>query len=145
MYLVDTNALSITSPGKPIDLPWFAAWLDRNSDRLYLSALTIFEVESGIAKARRTGASRKAETLDRWLSETLHFHGRRILPVDLPVARRAGQLSDAANGLGLDPGLANLLIAGTAAHHRLTVLTRNVRHFAPLGLAVANPYDGLPD
>ena len=66
MYLVDTNVLSAgASSGAVLAL---TEWMDRNSTYLYLSVVTVAEVESGVAKARRTGASSKARRLAAWLS-----------------------------------------------------------------------------
>gem|GEM_PF-2305952 len=49
-----------------------------------------------------------------------------------------------ARALGRPPGFADIVIAATAAHHRLTLLTRNVKHFEPLGVALHDPFAGLP-
>jgi toxin FitB len=59
----------------------------------------------------------------------------RVLAFDTPTARIAGALSDRARGQGHAPGLADIIIiAATAQHHGLTILSRNVRHFVPLGV-----------
>lgn len=71
-------------------------------------------------------------------------YSRRILPFDLAVARVAGRLSDQARGQGQAPGFADIAIAATARHHGLTILTRNLRHFAPLGVDVIDPFSALP-
>jgi predicted nucleic acid-binding protein len=71
------------------------------------------------------------------LKRLLHLHPERLLAVDLPVARRWGQLSAA---LGHDS--ADLLIAATALEHGLTVVTRNLRHFTPTGVATLDPWQG---
>jgi hypothetical protein len=144
MYLVDTNVLSTGAPTKAVALPAMLAWMHRNSARLYLSVITVAEVEDGIAKSRRLGAHRKAERLSEWLETLLHLYGSRVLPIDLETARRVGILSDLARGQGQAPGLADLAIAATAQKNGLTVLTRNLRHFAPLGVAALDPYEKLP-
>ena len=141
MYLVDTNVLSAAAPTKAVAL---AAWMDRNSAGLYLSVITVAEVEDGIAKCRRQGAQRKAGYLAGWLDVLLHLYGARVLPLDLAVARALGGLSDKAHGLGQAPGLADLAIAATAQCHGYTVLTRNLRHFRTLGIAALNPFESLP-
>jgi toxin FitB len=53
-------------------------------------------------------------------------------------------LSDRARGQGHAPGLADIIIAATAQHHGLTILSRNVQHFVPLGVPLLNPFDRLP-
>ena len=88
--------------------------MDQNSAALYLSVITIAEIEDGIAKCRRGGAQEKAERLSEWLHTVLHLYSARVVPIDLAVSRRIGVLSDLARGQGLAPGLADLAIAGTA-------------------------------
>ncbi len=145
MYLVDTNVLSAGAPTKARPAPILADWLERNSDRLYLSVITVAEVEGGIAKARRQGATRKAHRLSEWLETLLHLYSSRILPLDLSGARLLGRLSDRARADGQAPGLADLAIAATASGRGYTVLTRNLRHFQLLGIAAHDPLDTLPD
>ncbi|MGI4748226.1 MAG: type II toxin-antitoxin system VapC family toxin [Janthinobacterium lividum] len=144
MYLVDTNVLSAGAPTKAVATPGLAAWMDRNSSRLYLSVITVAEIEDGIAKSRRQGASRKADHLAEWLETLLHLYGVRILPVDLMTARRLGMLADQARGMGQAPGLADLAIAATAQSRGYTILTRNLRHFGMLKIPALDPFDALP-
>ena len=143
MYLIDTNILSTGAPSKSGN-PEIVEWMDANSAKLYLSAVTIAEVEDGIAKLRREGASRRAANLAAWLGTLLHLYGERVLAFDTGVARVAGALLDKARGAGVTPGLADVIIAGTALHHDLTLLTHNTRDFAPLGTKVHDPFVSLP-
>jgi hypothetical protein len=76
LYLVDTNVLSAGAPTKAVAMPALLAWMHRNSGRLYLSVITVAEVEDGIAKSRRLGAHRKAERLSEWLETLLHLYAR---------------------------------------------------------------------
>jgi predicted nucleic acid-binding protein len=144
VYLVDTNVISAGSPAKAAAVVDVVAWMDAQSDALFLSAVTIAEIEDGIAKARREGAARKADGLAAWLETVLHLYGDRVLAFDVGVARIAGVLSDMARGQGHAPGFADIIIAATARRHRLTILTRNLRHFAPLDVPVLNPFEGAP-
>jgi predicted nucleic acid-binding protein len=144
VYLVDTNVLSAGAPTKADSAPGLTAWMERHSAQLYLSAITVAEVEEGIAKARRSGAARKADGLADWLEAVLHLYGARILPLDAAVARVLGKLSDQARSAGHAPGLADLAIAATAARHGYTVLTRNLRHFRPLAVPSHDPFASLP-
>ncbi|ABC20896.1 type II toxin-antitoxin system VapC family toxin [Rhodospirillum rubrum] len=143
MYLVDTNVLSARAPSRvaPVEL---IAWMDAHSAELFLSAVTVAEIEDGIAKLRREGATRKAADLMAWLDALLHLYGNRILPFDTTLARLAGVLSDRARAQGQAPGFADIAIAATAKHHDLTILTRNVRHFDRLGVPVIDPFAALP-
>jgi toxin FitB len=144
VYLVDTDVISAGAPSKRQASAALIFWMDRNSDRLFLSTITIAEIADGIAKARREGARRKAADLARWLEAVLHLYGDRVLPFDMAAARVAGTLSDRARSKGQSPGFPDLAIAATAATHQLTVLTGNLRHFTPLGVAAHNPLDALP-
>ena len=144
MYLVDTNVVSAGAPAKAAFMPGLVGWMERNSARLYLSVVTVAEVEEGIAKARRSGSARKADALTGWLDALLHLYSARVLPLDISVARVLGPMSDQARATGHTPGLADLMIAATAARHGLTVLTRNVRHFGPLGVPSHDPFMSLP-
>ncbi len=144
MYLVDTNVLSAGEPTKAVASPDLVAWLDRNSAGLYLSVITIAEVEDGIAKSRRLGVPRKAERLSEWLETLLHLYGSRVLPIDLETARRVGALADRARSRGLALGFADLAIAATAQKHGYTILTCNLRNFGSVGVTALDPVEALP-
>ncbi|MCX5958733.1 MAG: type II toxin-antitoxin system VapC family toxin [Cyanobacteria bacterium] len=135
MYLIDTMVLSELRRRQRD--PGVVAWIARQQhDDLFLSVVSIGEIERGIARQRSTDPA-FAEELASWLKRLLHLHRERMLAVDLPVARRWGQLSAA---LGHDS--ADLLIAATALEHGLTVVTRNLRHFTPTGVATLDPWQG---
>jgi predicted nucleic acid-binding protein len=144
VYLVDTNVISAGAPTKAVPSAALVGWMEQNSLNLYLSVITIAEVEDGIAKARRNGESRKADRLAAWLETLLHLYSARILPLDVPVARVLGRLADEARSGGQSPGLADLAIAATAHARGLVVLTRNLRHFACLSVPSHDPFDSLP-
>ena len=145
MFLVDTNVLSIRAPGRRERNAALTDWLDTHSDKLFLSTITVAEVVNGIAKLRRSGSLARADRLDHWLDVVLHLYGARVMPFDVPAARFAGLLMDRARATGQSPGFADLAIAATASVRDLTVLTRNVRHFTPLGISAINPFETLPD
>jgi predicted nucleic acid-binding protein len=144
VYLVDTNVLSAGAPTKTQPSADLIGWMKRNTERLYLSVITIAEVEDGIAKARRQAAHRKSERLNEWLETLLHLYSDRVLALDVPTARVLGQLSNHARGAGHAPGLADLAIAATAQVRGYTVLTRNLRHFRMLAVPSVDPFDSLP-
>lgn len=137
-YLVDTNILSARKE------PALVAWLDAASPRLWLSAVTAAEILSGIARKRRENAVRQVEELSAWWALIAHLYDERILPFDLAAATFAGELIDRGRSRGETPGFADIAIAATALQQDLIVLTRNVRHFAPLGVPILNPYEKLP-
>ena len=101
---------------------------------MYLSVVTVGEVERGINRQRRSDPT-FAQMLAAWLDGVLALYGERILAVDLSTARRWGRLSGALGHEGAD-----LLIAATALEHGLTVVTRNVRDFAETGIDVIDPW-----
>jgi predicted nucleic acid-binding protein len=143
VYLIDTNVISAAAPSRPV-APALVAWMDSHSASLFLSAVTVAEIENGIAKSRREGATRKSADLAAWLETVLHLYGDRVLAFDAPTARIAGAMSDRARGQGHAPGLADIIVAATAQRHGLTILSRNLRHLAPLGVAVIDPFVKLP-
>ena len=144
-YLLDTSVLSLLAPRRPDATPEFLDWVRSQDRSLFISTITVAEIEQGIAKLIRVGGSRRAEETAVWLRGALKEFGDNTLPVDVPVAHLAGQMSDAAFARGKHPGLADVFIAATAKVHDLLLLTRNMRHFQPLGIAIADPLAALPD
>lgn len=133
MFLLDTVVLSELR--KRTRNQGIVAWLhDKPAEAIFLSAVTIGEIERGIMRQRGT-APAFAEALESWLERIVRLYDDRILPVDIPVARRWGQLNARLGNNGAD-----LLIAATALEHGLTVVTRNVRHFEPTGATVVDPF-----
>lgn len=142
MFLLDTNVVSALAPHNVDRHPELVAWMRRNDRLLRLSVVTASEVEAGIAKAVRTGARAKSASLRKWWAGLVELYDDRILQVDLRIAEAAGQMLDEARAH--DPGYEDILIAATARVHGMTVLTRNERHFAPLGVDVVDPFIRLP-
>jgi predicted nucleic acid-binding protein len=141
-YLLDTNVISTSAPANPARDQVVVDWLETNTDLLFLSVVTIAETESGIENAARKTAQRKAASLTTWLEAVLHLYGHRVLSMDIMIARAAGRLHGIARGIGISPTFVDLAIAATAATHGLIILTRNLRHFGPLGLPVLDPFRG---
>lgn len=143
VYLLDTNIVSADAPSKrQAQSEDFEAWLRRHDGELYISAVTVAEIEAGIARAIRIGATTKARQLRQWLGAVEHFYAGRILVFGVEEAHEAGVILDRARAH--DPGFEDIAIAATAAAHGLTVLTANERHFAPLGVPMLNPLRQLP-
>ncbi|HWU65144.1 MAG TPA: type II toxin-antitoxin system VapC family toxin [Ensifer sp.] len=143
MFLIDTNVISALAPSKRQGFETLLDWLDKASPRLFMSVISAAEIRSGIAKAEREGATAKAQRLSEWWNSIEHLYARRILPFDLRCAHAAGDILDRARAH--DPGFEDIAIAATAEVHDLTVLTRNVRHFQPLGVPTVDPFERLPD
>lgn len=134
MILLDTVVLSELRKTHPS--PQVVAWLSsfRDSD-LFLSVVSLGEIERGIEKKRHDDPA-FATALTCWLEDLLRLYGDRVLPVTPAIARRWGSLSAQHGNDGAD-----LLIAATALVHGLQIATRNVRHFAPLGVGIVNPFE----
>lgn len=143
MFLIDTNVISALAPSKRSNATELVEWLDKASPRLFLSVVSAAEIKSGIAKAGREGATTKALRLREWWESIEHLYAKKLLPFDLTCAHAAGQILDDARAH--QPGFDDIAIAATAQVHGLTVLTRNMRHFEPLGVRVFDPFVALPD
>lgn len=140
-WLLDTNVVSTFGPGKrPIPRDT-ADWFRARSEALYLSTISVAEIEAGIAKLRRTGSRQRAGNLSQWFDRILDDYADRLLSFDLAAARIAGPLGDAAQAAGRHPGFADVAIAAIAKSRELVVLTLNLRHFDPLGIDALNPFD----
>jgi len=143
MFLVDTNVISALAPSKRQNLEQLVNWLDQASPHLFLSVISAAEVRSGIAKAEREGATTKAQRLREWWESVEYLYLQKLLPFDLKCAHAAGQILDTARAH--QPGFEDIAIAATAQVHNLTVLTRNLRHFEPLGVRAIDPFVTLPE
>lgn len=139
MFLLDTVVISEFRKPPQQRNRNVVQWIGRApSQDLFVSVLTIGEIERGIERERQTKAA-FSENLQAWLDVILRAYEGRILPVTVGVARRWGRLSHQIGNKGLD-----LAIAATALEHGLAVATRNVSHFAPTGVAIINPFDPPP-
>jgi hypothetical protein len=114
-------------------------WIDSVDERrLYLSVLTLGELEKGITKLQ---ASQRKDDLREWLEHdlTVRFEGR-ILPVDFAVAVAWGALQGEAERSGKNLPVIDSLLAATAEIHQLTIATRNVADFERCSDAIFNPW-----
>jgi toxin FitB len=144
-YLLDTSVVSALAPGREAFVPAaLGKWLQAHHEALFLPSIAIAEMAQGIGKLRRAGGVERADRLDRWLDSLLAAYGERILPLDALAARLAGQISDAAMASGCHPGFADVAIAALAQHGGLLLLTCNLKHFQPLGVACVDPLVALP-
>jgi len=133
-YLLDTNILSETvrrAPNRSV-----LAWLDRiPGEALFVSVLTLGEIRKGIEAITD---KKRREKLRLWLEHELPvwFEGR-VLPVDLAVADRWGRI---LAEVGRPVPTIDSLLAATALHHELRLVTRNATDFEYPGLEVINPF-----
>lgn len=140
-YLLDTNIISKFAPGKTAPSSAVRSWFLENgeSDKLYLSAMTIAEIEKGMRSLYRRGATERANRLNAWLETISENFGDRILAMDAVVARVVGVIADDATSKGHNPGVSDLIIAATAKAYGLVVVTENLKHFQPLAIEVDLP------
>jgi len=137
IYLLDTCVISELA--KPEPDPGVVQWLsDADETGLYLSVLTLGELEKGIAKLPSSVRRRKIET---WVREDLaeRFRGR-LLPVDEKVAERWGMLSGESESRGQPLPVIDALVAATGLVHGLTVATRNTGDLERCGARCFNPW-----
>ncbi|WP_333834903.1 type II toxin-antitoxin system VapC family toxin [Rubrimonas sp.] len=107
------------------------------ADAVYLSVITLGELACGVA--RMADGARKA-ALGAWLAGLERDYADRILDIDAETARLWGLMTARAQAVGRTVGAADGLIAASARRHGLTVMTRNIRDFAPTGVDVVNPW-----
>jgi predicted nucleic acid-binding protein len=135
MFLLDTNVVSaLRRPDRAT--PEVRAWSSSTpADSYFISVVTILELERGVLRIERRDA-RQGAILRRWLeNEVISPLAARILTIDLVIARRA-----AAFHVPDPRPEGDTLIAATALAHGLTVVTRNVADFEPMGVAILNPW-----
>lgn len=143
-YLLDTSAMAILDPRRGLLTPELQAWFTIREPRLHLSTVVVFEAIQGTERLVLQGQKRRAAAIEAWVDGIVHDLGDRILPLDRDTSRAAGRLSALAFRRGNHPGAADIFIAATAQVHGLLLLTRNVQHFADLGIDIADPLLGLP-
>jgi predicted nucleic acid-binding protein len=137
-YLVDTNIPSELTRDKP-DVRVEAFLRNASRDTVFLSVMTIGEICKGIPSLP---VGEKRAVLQDWLDiDVRSWFAGRILPVTESIAERWGQLAATAKQQGLTLAVVDGVIAATALHHNLTLVTRNVKDFAGLGVAIANPWE----
>ena len=137
-FLLDTNCISELIRPQPNHR--VMEWMDATNEALlYLSVLTLGEIRKGLAALPQGTRRTKLET---WLEIDLRtrFHGR-ILLVDAAVADRWGLLTFETKRKGKSLPVIDGLLASTALHHNLTVVSRNVSDFANARVAVLNPWE----
>jgi predicted nucleic acid-binding protein len=136
-FLLDTNVLSELIRPRPE--PKVAAWMEATEESLFrLSVLTLGEIRKGINSL--PGSSRRT-ALESWLNHDLLIRfADRILDVDQAVADRWGRLAAAAVATKQLLPVIDGLLAATAIHHNLTLVTCNAKDVALTGVPVINPW-----
>ncbi|MCX5568846.1 type II toxin-antitoxin system VapC family toxin [Kaistia nematophila] len=139
MFVLDTNVVSeLRRPER--SNPNVQSWIaDQAPSELYLSAVTILELEIGARRMERKDG-RQGSILLSWIErQVLPLFADRILPIDLAVARRCALLHvpDRRNDR-------DAYIAATARVHGMTVVTRNISDFEGTGVPLINPWQERP-
>ncbi len=140
-FLLDTNVISMLSPARADASARFLEWLERvdGEGRVFLSVVSVHEIEKGIALLEHKGATAKAAGLKAWLAGLVATYDDKIIPIDAYAAGLAGQLEARAICAGHNPGMADAAIAGIAKARDSIVITLNTKHFLPFGIDVATP------
>ncbi|MBV9758303.1 MAG: type II toxin-antitoxin system VapC family toxin [Alphaproteobacteria bacterium] len=132
MYLLDTNVVSELRRARPHRA--VLAWLrDVRDEDLHIAAVTIGEIQAGIEITRERDQAKAAE-LEAWLEQVAATYN--VLSMDARAFRAWARLMHRRT----DDLIEDAMIAATAAVHRLTIVTRNVRDFAGFGVPTLDPF-----
>ncbi|MGU7857164.1 PIN domain-containing protein [Burkholderia orbicola] len=138
MFVLDTNVVSelrkVRAGKADRNVAVWCSTVDASA--LFVSAITIMELETGVLQIER-GDAEQGALLRAWLDgQVLPEFAGRVLPVDTAVAQRCARLHVPDQRSERDA-----LIAATAIVHGMTVVTRNVADFVETGVAILNPWD----
>lgn len=138
MYLLDTNVISEIRKGQRANagVQAFFQRVVANNDKVFISVVTLGELQRGIGLIRHRGDVAQARQLEDWLQQVLNDYQDAMIPMDVDVARLWGRLRVPHPENALDK-----IIAATALLYDLTVVTRNVQDFAGTGVKLLNPFD----
>jgi predicted nucleic acid-binding protein len=136
-FLLDTNVVSELVKPRPDD--HVLRWIEETDESiLFLTVLTLGEIRKGMHRLR---AGRRRGRLESWLQVDLPSRFQdRILPIDAAIADRWGRISAIATAKGKPVPVIDGLLAATAIHHNLTLVTRNSSDVSGTGVATLNPW-----
>lgn len=132
-YLLDTNVISETRKARA-DSGVLSFLSTAESAALFVSVLTLGELRKGIVAKRRTDPI-AANQIETWVDGIEIVFADRVLPIDTPTAKQWGELPATRSLPVIDT-----LIAATAIHHGLTLVTRNTRDVTSTGVLLLDPW-----
>jgi predicted nucleic acid-binding protein len=137
VILLDTNLIS--EPLRPVPNPGVVAWIDAQAmETLFLSAITVAELRSGIATL--PAGRRRDHLRERIEAQVLPLFAGRVLPFDLAATQPFAGVVARAKAKGHALGLSDAYVAAIALAHRMAVATRDTTPFKSAGVAVINPW-----
>lgn len=135
LWLLDTCVVSeLTRPEPSVHVQ---EWLATHAGQSALAAVSVGEIQYGLL---RLPAGARKRRLQAWFEELCVQFEARILASTVPVWREFGRLKADLEQTGRQQDDLDILIAATACCHKLTLVTRNVRHFQDTGLDIVNPW-----
>jgi predicted nucleic acid-binding protein len=138
MFLTDTNVVSEPRQKRPD--PRVLDWLTAHEAEIFISAVTIAELQSGIAML---APGRRRTALQAWFDTLLHLSQGTVLAFDGPVAVRWGIMNADLIRQGKRLPISDSFLAAMALHHNLSVATRNEQDFLAAGVQTVNPWTAL--
>ncbi len=137
-YLIDTCVISELVKTKP-DLR-VAQWVrSQDEESLYLSVITIGEIQKGISKL--PDGRKKKQQLQNWLNNDLQERFKeRILEITVDIAHVWGQVLGSCEKKGITLPAVDIMIASQGIFHKMTIVTRNISDMKPSGVPLFNPW-----
>lgn len=137
MYLLDTNIVSLFDPRRATEAAPLIQWMREHDPLLFVSTITLTEIETGILKLIRERKDARARQITALRDGLIADFNERLLPLDVDVALAVARIAEVVRPMVVER--ADLIIAATAMVHGMTVLTRNQRHFEPTGVPTLDP------
>ena len=137
-YLLDTNIISEIVSKNPNEK--VLNFLEKNKDNLYLSVVTIGEINAGIEKLDN---SKRKDKLKLWLQDLLNKFEDKIINIDIYVMLLWGEISSTLKKQGIIISIMDCLIASCAIKENMILVTRNEKDFKNIkNLIIINPFEG---
>lgn len=119
--------------------------MSSKEDSLFLSVVTSIEIKTGLLKMGRLSPGQRQQAMLAWYHQLETDFADKILPLTREIVDDAARIADLNAARGLQPGWPDVVIAATAASHGMTLLTRNLRHYAFAGVPILDPFQSIPE